>query len=203
SETHERTLVSGQAMPALAFKPAHVDLIRHAMYGVTQDGTSKAVFVGAPYMSAGKTGTAQVVAVKANEKYNAAKLAEYQRDHSLYVGAAPLDDPQVVVACIVENAGWGAGAAAPIVRRVFDYLLLGQYPSEADMAALQQGKAVTPIGTPRRVQDIVLPGQLPPLADAAAAAPALPASSAVPGTPLPALRPTVAALAPRQTVAAR
>ncbi|MDE2455045.1 MAG: penicillin-binding protein 2, partial [Burkholderiales bacterium] len=95
SVTHERTLVSGQALPALAFKPAWVDLLKRAMYGVTQDGTSKAVFVGAPYMSAGKTGTAQVVTMKANEKYDAAKLAEYQRDHSLYVGAAPLDDPQV------------------------------------------------------------------------------------------------------------
>ena len=49
--------------------------------------------------------------------------------------AAPLDYPQIAVARVVENAGFGAGAAAPIARRVFDYMLLGQYPTQADIAA--------------------------------------------------------------------
>ena len=59
---------------------------------------------------------------------------------------------------VVENAGFGSEAAAPIARRVFDYLLLGQYPSEEDMAATQQGKSGAPIGTPRRAADVPLPG---------------------------------------------
>ena len=62
---------------------------------------------------------------------------------------------------IVENAGWGAGVAAPIARRVFDYLLLGQYPSVEDIAAVRKGLATAPIGTPRRVADIQLEPEAP------------------------------------------
>jgi penicillin-binding protein 2 len=57
---------------------------------------------------------------------------------------------------IVENAGFGAAAAAPIARRVFDYLLNGQWPSDEDMAATQEGRSVAPIGTPRRAEDVPL-----------------------------------------------
>ena len=59
---------------------------------------------------------------------------------------------------VVENAGFGAGAAAPIARRVFDYLLAGQYPSEADIAATQLGQSTAPIGTPRPIESVPLPG---------------------------------------------
>jgi penicillin-binding protein 2 len=71
---------------------------------------------------------------------------------------APIDQPTVALAVIVENSGFGSEAAAPIARRVFDYLLAGQYPSEEDMAATQIGKSSAPIGTPRRASDIPLPG---------------------------------------------
>ena len=67
---------------------------------------------------------------------------------------APADDPQIALAVIVENAGWGAGVAAPIARRVFDYVLLGQYPSEEDMVAVQKGLAAAPIGKPRQAADM-------------------------------------------------
>ena len=60
------------------------------------------------------------------------------------------------MAVIVENAGWGAGVAAPIARRVFDYWLNGEYPSEEDLAAVRKGQATAPIGKPRRVEDIPL-----------------------------------------------
>jgi hypothetical protein len=83
-------------------------------------------------------------------------LAEHQRDHSLYAAFAPAEDPKVAVAVIVENAGFGAAAAAPIVRRVFDYWLLGQYPSEQDLAAVRKGQAAAPIGVPRRAGDVPL-----------------------------------------------
>ena len=92
-----------------------------------------------------------------NTKYNARALEEHQRDHALFMGFAPASDPRIAVAVIVENAGWGAGAAAPIARRVMDYWLLDQYPSEEDMAAVRIGKASAPIGKPRAAADISLP----------------------------------------------
>ena len=156
--------VASEALEPLAYKPEHVEIIKRALYGVTQEGTSTRVFVGAPYQSGGKTGTAQAVGIRANEKYNASKLDEYQRDHSLYVAVAPMTEPTIALAVVVENAGFGATAAAPIARRVFDYVLLGQYPSEADIAATREGKSSVPIGTSRRAVDLPLPNQAAALA---------------------------------------
>ncbi|MES2282590.1 MAG: penicillin-binding protein 2 [Pseudomonadota bacterium] len=138
----------------LGYKPENVAIIRKALLGVTQGGTSTRVFAGAGYLSGGKTGTAQAVTMAAKGKYNSAKMEEHQRDHALYIAMAPADDPKIALAVIVENAGWGAGAAAPIARRVFDYMLMGLYPSEEDMAAVQKGAAAAPIGKPRRVAEM-------------------------------------------------
>ena len=167
--TNEKTRVAGQALPALDFKAEHVALINRALHGVTLEGTSVRSFTGAPYTSGGKTGTAQAVGIKANEKYNAAKLDEYQRDHSLYIAFAPVEAPTIVLAIVVENAGFGSEAAAPISRRVFDYWLSGLWPSEEDMAATQIGKSGAPMGKPLRATEVVLPGL--PASAAAAAAP--------------------------------
>ena len=156
--TRERKRVAFDAVEPLPFKREHVELVTRAMYGVTQEGTSVRSFIGAPYKTGGKTGTAQAVSIKANEKYNAAKLEEHQRDHSLYIAFAPLEAPTVALAVIIENAGFGSDAAAPVARRVFDYLLLGQVPSREDMALTQQGKATTPVGKPRPAEDYALPG---------------------------------------------
>ena len=145
-------------MAPLGLAPEHVELIKKALYGVTQEGTSTRVFVGAPYASGGKTGTAQAVGIGKNEKYNASKLEEHKRDHSWYIAMAPVDQPRVALAVIVENAGFGSEAAAPIARRVFDYLIAGQYPSEEDIALTQQGKSSVPVGAPRRVSDMPPPG---------------------------------------------
>jgi len=144
----------------LGYNPEHVAIIRKALVGVTQGGTSAKVFAGAGYLSGGKTGTAQAVALAANTKYNSAKMEESQRDHSLYVAMAPAEDPKIAIAVIVENAGWGAAAAAPLARRAFDYMLLGQYPSEEDMAAVKLGQAGAPIGKPRKASEMtnLLPG---------------------------------------------
>lgn len=141
----------------LGFKPANVDVVRRAMVGVTQGGTSTRVFAGARYLSAGKTGTAQAVTIGQKDRYNAAKLEEHQRDHALYIAFAPAESPRIALAVIVENAGFGAAHAAPIARRVFDYWLLGEYPSEEDMAAMRKGVVTAPIGKPRQVADIALP----------------------------------------------
>jgi penicillin-binding protein 2 len=160
--TGQRKRMANDALEPLPYKPADVEVIRRALAGVTTDGTSRASFVGAGYQSGGKTGTAQAVGAKANEKYNAARLEEHKRDHALYVAAAPIDAPTVALAVIVENAGWGAESAAPIARRVFDYLLLGQYPSAEDIAAMREGKAKAPIGKTRPAAEVLLPGQVAP-----------------------------------------
>jgi penicillin-binding protein 2 len=193
----QRKRVASDALNPLPFKPEHVEVIRKALQGVAQEGTSRASFVGAGYVSGGKTGTAQAVGARSNEKYNAAKLEEHKRDHALYVAAAPIDAPVVALAVIVENAGWGSDSAAPIARRVFDYLLLGQYPSEADLAAMREGKAKAPIGTPRRAEDVPLPGQL----NVPGSVPA-PVSAPAAAAPVPAPATTPAAAAPAQRVAA-
>jgi penicillin-binding protein 2 len=161
----------------LGYKPANVDVIRRALVGVTQEGTSARVFAGASYLSGGKTGTAQAVTIGQKDKYNGAKLEEHQRDHAVYMAFAPADKPEIALAVIVENAGWGASVAAPIARRVFDYVLMGQYPSEEDMAAVQKGQAAAPLGTPRRVADMnalltaggALPGPAAPASVASSA----------------------------------
>jgi len=141
--------IAPQPAQNLGYKPENVAVIRKALVGVTQEGTSTRVFAGAGYLSGGKTGTAQAVGVGQKDRYDARKLEEHQRDHALYMAFAPADHPKIALAVVVENAGFGAAHAAPIARRVFDYMLLGQYPSEVDMAAVQKGLAAAPIGKPR------------------------------------------------------
>ena len=162
--------MASEALPSLPLQPEHVELIRSAMYGVTQEGTSARVFVGAPYATGGKTGTAQAVGIRQNEKYNAAKIDEHRRDHSLYIAFAPLDAPTIAIAVVVENSGFGAVAAAPIARRVFDYWLLHQYPSVEDVELTQQGQTSVPVGVSRQAAEVPLPGSAAAAIAAASAA---------------------------------
>lgn len=149
-------VISGDEPVPLGFKPENIAVVHQGLIGVAKEGTSARVFAGAPYQSAGKTGTAQAVTIGQKDKYNASKLEEHQRDHALYMAFAPAEDPQIALAIVVENAGFGAAQAAPIARRVFDYWLLGTYPSIEDIEAAQKGQAVTPIGVKRRKEDIQL-----------------------------------------------
>ncbi|MCF8168851.1 MAG: penicillin-binding protein 2 [Rhodoferax sp.] len=157
STTHTRTPIPPEPPEDLGFKPAHVETIRRAMVGVTQEGTSTRVFAGAGYLSGGKTGTAQAVSMGSREKYVASKMEEHQRDHSLYIAFAPADDPRIALAVIVENAGFGSASAAPIARRAFDYWLLGLYPNEEDLTAVSKGMATAPIGKPRAAAEVPWP----------------------------------------------
>jgi penicillin-binding protein 2 len=156
--TGARRVVGVQKVAPVPINPDHMAVIRRALVGVTQEGTSAASFRGAPYLSAGKTGTAQVVGLKENEKYNAAKVAEHLRDHALYIAFAPAESPTIALAMVVENAGFGAQSAAPIARRVFDYTLLGLVPSAEDMTLTQQGKSAAPTGKQRPADEYLLPG---------------------------------------------
>ena len=180
--TRERQPTANDALPRLGLKPEHTAFIREAMFGVTQEGTGTRVFAGAGYQSGGKTGTAQAVGLRQNEKYVASKVDEYKRDHSLYEAFAPVENPRVALAIIVENAGFGAVSAAPIARRVLDYLLLDVYPSEEDITLVQQGKAAAPVGTPRKASAMPLPRGLDAFGDDVPMG-ADPASAVGPGAP--------------------
>lgn len=110
-----------------------------AVYG--PGGTAYAVGVGSKYKIAGKTGTAQVIAIKQNEKYHANEVEERNRDHAWFIAYAPSDDPTIAVSVLVENGGFGAAAAAPIARKVLDAYILGP-----DAAASPKKPGVNPGG---------------------------------------------------------
>jgi penicillin-binding protein 2 len=99
------------------------------------------VFAGAPYVSAGKTGTAQVFTIKQNERYDEKRIAHALRDHAWYSAFAPVDAPKIAVAVLVENGGFGAQSAAPIARRLFDYAVAGKRPETPGQAPELAGAA--------------------------------------------------------------
>ena len=167
--THAPTSAVHEAIGERIAKPENIAVIRNALVGVNIEGTSARSFLKALYTSGGKTGTAQVIAIKQGEKYNAALIDERHRDHALFIAYAPAEDPRMAIAMIVENAGFGAQNAAPIARRAFDYYLMGLYPSEEDLAAVRLGKATTPIGKQR---DAAEAGWPPAAPGAAAVVPA-------------------------------
>lgn len=95
-----------------------------AMHNVMQgSGTAKNVGSGAPYKMAGKSGTVQVVSVGQEEEYDQENLDERFQDHALFVAFAPLHNPQIAVAVIVENGNSGSRVAAPIAKRIMDQYL--------------------------------------------------------------------------------
>src|SRR5690606_13757962 len=112
----------------------NVDIIKAAMADVVRAGTARRAFAGASYQSAGKTGTAQVFSLR-GAQYRASELDERLRDHALFMGFAPLENPRIAVALLVENAGWGASVAAPIARKVFDYWLAKTAPAAPTLPA--------------------------------------------------------------------
>ena len=103
----------------------HWDMVINAMTDVVHGarGTARSIGKDSPYMIAGKTGTAQVFGLKQEEKYDAEAIAEKLRDHALFIAFAPIDDPKIAVAVIVENGGGGGSVAAPIARTILDAYL--------------------------------------------------------------------------------
>lgn len=118
-----------EAMPIVSNSEV-IPLIKDAMVDVTSGarGTARRIGAGSPYSIAAKTGTAQVIGIKQNEKYNEAEIDERHRDHALFIAYAPADNPRIAVAVIVENGGHGGSTAGPIARQVMDYYLLGKEP---------------------------------------------------------------------------
>ena len=194
--TRERSLVAHEPLGQLAVKAANIAVIKRALVGVNIEGTSATSFRGAQYTSAGKTGTAQVIQIKANEKYDSKKVDERHRDHALFTAFAPAENPQIAIAMVVENAGFGAQSAAPIVRRVFDYWLTGKYPSVEDIEAVAKGQATAPIGSARLVIDVPLPVVVPGAKSAAAASTSVASDKKVTASALVAPRAARAASSP-------
>ncbi|HYC42336.1 MAG TPA: penicillin-binding protein 2 [Noviherbaspirillum sp.] len=133
--TKEQTLTVPKESYRIPLKQENLNFVKNAMAGVVKEGTSSRAFAKAEYVSAGKTGTAQAIGLGRNEKYDAKKMPERHRDHSLYISFAPVDKPRIALAVIVENGGFGAAAAAPIARLALDYYLLGKRPESKEKAA--------------------------------------------------------------------
>ena len=130
TRTGKQTMIEPKPIRDIGLRPEHVEVIRNAMVGVNKEGTGARAFAGAGYVSAGKTGTAQVYSLKGAE-YRASAVKKELRDHALFIAFAPADDPRIALAVLVENGGFGAQAAAPIARQVLDYYLLGKRPKGA------------------------------------------------------------------------
>jgi penicillin-binding protein 2 len=140
TKTGNHTLVEARPTRTLNLKPEHIEVIKNAMVGVNKEGTGARAFAGAAYVSAGKTGTAQVYSLKGAD-YKAGAVKKELRDHALFIAFAPADNPKIALAVLVENGGFGAQAAAPIARQVLDYYLLGKRPNApapADEAAVEE-----------------------------------------------------------------
>ncbi|MEO5700918.1 MAG: penicillin-binding protein 2 [Casimicrobiaceae bacterium] len=125
TRTGEVTEVVRAPERTIELKREHLDVIKNALVGVNKEGTSAAAFRGTAYVSAGKTGTSQVFSLK-GEKYSEKRVDERLRDHAWYIAYAPADKPRIAIAVLVENGGFGAQAAAPIARQVFDYFITGE-----------------------------------------------------------------------------
>ena len=127
----ERSQVVQKESYRINLKQENIDVVKQAMVGVTTEpgGTGFRAFKDAGYIAAGKTGTAQVVGLRKNEKYNK-NGAEKFRDNALFTAFAPADHPRIAIAIVVENVGFGAEYAAPIVRKALDYYLLGKRPDD-------------------------------------------------------------------------
>jgi penicillin-binding protein 2 len=128
SRTGAIQLIEPDPVRRVDLRQADIDVIKRAMEDVNRVGTGARAFAGAPYVAAGKTGTAQAFSLRGGD-LKTSKLAEKLRDHALFIAYAPADDPKIALAVLVENAGFGSQSAAPIARQVFDYYLLGNLPA--------------------------------------------------------------------------
>ncbi|MUI53016.1 penicillin-binding protein 2 [Aliivibrio fischeri] len=104
-------------------KKQYWNLAKEGMHRVIVSGTARKLFQNLVYEAGGKTGTSQVFGLDKGEEYNSEDVAEHLRDHALFTSFAPLDKPKVLVAAVLENAGWGK-YAAPIGRNIMDYVLI-------------------------------------------------------------------------------
>jgi len=126
--THKRTKMAPIKIADVPINdPGNWWRIEHAMSLVVHSphGTARRISHGLKYKMAGKTGTAQVFSIAQDAEYDAEEVAKRLRDHALFIAFAPVEEPKIAVAVIVENGGSGGAVAAPIARKVIDHYLLG------------------------------------------------------------------------------
>lgn len=129
AKTNQTRAIPHTVLDQIKLDDANLDIVKLGMVDVTlPGGTAAVVGANAGYSIAAKTGTAQVIGIKQNEKYNEHAINERHRDHALFIAYAPADDPKIALAVIVENGGHGGSAAGPIARKVMDYYLLKKLP---------------------------------------------------------------------------
>jgi len=129
SRTKKLSSVGTEPLRVPNWKPENIQRVKSAMVDVTRPGgTAGRAGAGAEYVFGGKTGTAQVIAMKQGERYDEKKVAERNRDHALFIAFAPANNPTIALGILVENGGHGGSTAAPIARKLFDYYLLGKVP---------------------------------------------------------------------------
>ncbi len=134
----------GESKP-ISPTPSNLQAVREGMMGTMQPGGSGArAAAGAPYVMAGKTGTAQVISRRGTAAVNPRSLPLHLRHRALFVGFAPADNPVIAVAIAVEGGGYGGSAAAPIARKIFDAWLLGKMPD--GLEPLDSERGTTAIG---------------------------------------------------------
>lgn len=145
-----RRLTVPKESATIPLKQADIDVVKRGMENVIENpsGTAYKLFRGTPYTAAGKTGTAQVFSLQGGN-YKGHLLAEHLRDHALFIAYAPADHPQIALALIFENGGWGAQSAAPIARRVLDFYLVDRKNASNEAAAVAAAASATePINAP-------------------------------------------------------
>lgn len=121
--------VDSNPMPNIVLRDqGEWEQVNRGMQAVLHDprGIARQSAAGAQYRIAGKSGTAQVVAIRQGERYNREKTLERNRDNALFVGFAPAENPRIVVAVMIENGEAGGRVAGPVVREVLDAWLLDQ-----------------------------------------------------------------------------
>ena len=129
-ERHKQVLEkNGETLGTVSARSRNFDTIVSSMQAVVEHPRGTAHYYAGKdmeYSMAGKTGTAQVVAIPQGARYDESKLTEFQKDHALFVAFAPVEKPKIAIAVVIENGGSGSGAAAPVARKVADYYLLGK-----------------------------------------------------------------------------
>ena len=147
AQSGERRIVEAQPFNTFRISEDNLTRVRNAMVDVNRPGgTASAAFAGAEYAVAGKTGTAQVIGMKAGEKYDESRISERYRDHALYIAYAPAEQPKIALAILVENGGHGGSVAGPIARTVFDYVVLGKEPKPPKDPRETSAPAAAPAG---------------------------------------------------------
>ena len=172
AKTGVNTLTQAIVSDKITLDAKNLEIVKLGMIDVTlPGGTAASVGANAGYSIAAKTGTAQVIGIKQNEKYNEKAINERHRDHALFVAYAPAQAPTIALAVIVENGGHGGSAAGPIARKVMDYYLLGKLPVAAPAEDspnavkpviklnlnTQSANENTPIGTSTSAPVIIVP----------------------------------------------